>query len=543
MDRLICGDVGFGKTEVAIRAAFKAVNAGKQVAILVPTTVLCQQHFNTFRERMADYPVTVEMVSRFRGSGQNSQVIQQAAAGQIDILIGTHRLLSGDVSFKDLGLLVIDEEQRFGVRHKERLKQMRLTVDILTLSATPIPRTLYMALVGAREMSVIETAPVDRLPVQTIVKGFDANLIKSAIRQEINRGGQIFYLHNRVGTIDRAVELIEQLIPDARIGVGHGQMDEGMLERVMSKFVAHKYDVLVCTTIIESGIDIPNCNTIIIENAERFGLAQLYQIRGRVGRHKRQAYAYLLTNERGKMMDEARKRLSAIRQYNKLGSGYRIAMRDLELRGAGNLLGSEQSGHIAGVGFDLYCQLLRQSVARLKGDKQARIIRAKVQFDCVIVGARSEKENQTRSAPGHEGFSAIKMADLKEELVPSVQAFLPHSYISESRLRIDLYRRLATADTPENVRAIADEMKDRFGALPQPVKVLLHLTEVRTLAEQAGVDKVVAEGTRLKCRLAQAGSKESFIMLGKRFPRLTGKDALSRVREVKAILKRHTSAT
>lgn len=535
MDRLICGDVGFGKTEVAIRAAFKAVNGGRQVAILVPTTVLCQQHYNTFKERMADYPVTVEMVSRFRSPTQNRAILLQVQAGKIDILIGTHRILSEDVHFRDLGLLIIDEEQRFGVRHKERLKQMRLSVDVLTLSATPIPRTLYMALVGAREMSVIETAPVDRLPIQTIVRPYDPNLIRSAIQQELNRGGQVFYLHNRVGSIDRAVGLIESLVPDARIGMGHGQMDEGMLERVMTKFVAHEYDILVCTTIIESGIDIPNCNTIIIENAERFGLSQLYQIRGRVGRQKRQAYAYLLTHKSGKIPDEARQRLSALRQYNKLGSGYRIAMRDLELRGAGNLLGAEQSGHIAGVGFDLYCQLLRQSVARLKGDKGADFIRAKVQVDCVIVGERGEVE-QGRTGPSHDGFSAIKMAEMADERIPAIHAFIPDVYLDESRLRIDFYRRLALAEHPEDVRTIADEMKDRFGPLPAALKTLLHLTQIRTLAEHVGVDLVILEGTRLKCRLAQGGPKESYLTIGNRFPRVNGKNAHARLRDIKTFL-------
>lgn len=543
MDRLICGDVGFGKTEVAIRGAFKAVLGGKQVAMLVPTTVLCQQHFNTFNERMADYPVTVEMISRFRNPKQNRQIIAQAAAGKVDILIGTHRLLSQDVSFKDLGLLVVDEEQRFGVRHKERLKQMKAQVDVLTLSATPIPRTLYMALVGAREMSVIETAPVDRLPIQTMVKGFDKKIISSAINQEIARGGQVFFLHNRVGTIDRVVEMIEDLVPTARVGMGHGQMDEGMLERVMTKFVAHEYDVLVCTTIIESGIDIPNCNTIIIDNAERFGLSQLYQIRGRVGRFKRQAYAYLLINPSGKLMDEARKRLSALRQYNKLGSGYRIAMRDLELRGAGNLLGSEQSGHIAGVGFDLYCQLLRQSVARLKGEKGADFIRAKVQLDFILVGEAGQEAGK-RSAPGHEGFSAIREAGLSKERIEPEQAFIPHGYIDESRLRIDAYRRLAMANSTSEITEIADELKDRFGAYPKSVKTLLHLTEIRVLAEHAEVDWVEVEGSRVKCRLVQkSGKKDAYIMVGSRFPRLTGKDAFSRMSELKSFLQRHRKAT
>ncbi|MFT5837121.1 MAG: transcription-repair coupling factor (superfamily II helicase), partial [Candidatus Azotimanducaceae bacterium] len=334
MDRLICGDVGFGKTEVAIRAALKAVLAGKQVAILVPTTVLCQQHFNTFRERMAQYPIIIDMVSRFRSAKQNKESIAQLAAGKIDIVIGTHRLLSKDVHFQDLGLLVVDEEQRFGVKQKERIKQLRTNVDILTLSATPIPRTLYLAMAGARAMSVIETPPVDRRPIETIVRSYSEDLIKSAIQAETDRGGQVFYLHNRVDSIQGVAAKIEAMHPKLKVAVGHGQMTEGALEKVMTQFVAGKFDVLVCTTIIESGIDIPNCNTLIIEGADRFGLAQLYQIRGRVGRFKRQAYAYLLLHRHAALVDQAQKRLSALKQHNQLGAGFRIAMRDLELRGA-----------------------------------------------------------------------------------------------------------------------------------------------------------------------------------------------------------------
>jgi transcription-repair coupling factor (superfamily II helicase) len=376
MDRLICGDVGFGKTEVAIRAAFKSVQSGRQVALLIPTTVLAQQHLNTFRERMAGYPIAVEMVSRFRTRAEQKKILEAAAAGQVDILIGTHRLLQADVKFRELGLVIIDEEQRFGVKHKEAFKRMRATVDVLAMSATPIPRTLYMALTGARDLSVIETAPTNRHPIQTIVKTYDEQLVVDAIRHEVRRGGQVFYLHNRIMTIELVAARLRQLLPELTIGVGYGQMEADELEHIMTDFVAAKYQVLICTTIIESGLDIPNCNTIIIEGADRFGLSQLYQLRGRVGRFKHQAYAYLLLHRHTKLLEIARERLGAMRQHNQLGAGFRIAMRDLELRGAGNLLGSEQSGHIVGVGFELYCQLLRQSVARLKGDKTAAAIRA-----------------------------------------------------------------------------------------------------------------------------------------------------------------------
>ncbi|WP_189513917.1 transcription-repair coupling factor, partial [Cerasicoccus arenae] len=386
MDRLLCGDVGFGKTEIAIRAAFKMVLEGKQVALLIPTTVLCQQHFQTFRDRFANYPITIEMLSRFRTAQQKREILKQLKAGKIDLIIGTHSLLGKNVVYKDLGLLVIDEEHRFGVRQKEKLKQIKRSVDVLTMSATPIPRTLYFALVGARDLSVIETAPRDRRPIETIVKSYDPKLVQTAIEREVERGGQVFYLHNQVQTIESVAANLRKMLPKMSIGVGHGQMHERELEKVMTDFVGGRYDVLVCTTIIENGLDIPNCNTIIIEGADRFGLSQLYQLRGRVGRFNRQAYCYLLLHRHSKLLDLARKRLGAIRQFNQLGAGFRIAMRDLELRGAGNLIGLKQHGHIANVGFDLYCQLLRQSIARLKGDDQAAAIRATVRLDFVLVG-------------------------------------------------------------------------------------------------------------------------------------------------------------
>ena len=536
MDRLICGDVGFGKTEVAIRAALKAVLAGKQVALLVPTTVLCQQHLNTFRERMAQYPIIIDMVSRFRSAKQNKEIIANLAEGRIDIVIGTHRLLSKDVHFQDLGLLVVDEEQRFGVKQKERIKQLRANVDILTLSATPIPRTLYMALAGARAMSVIETPPVNRRPIKTIVKSYSADLIKSAIQAETDRGGQVFYLHNRVATIEGVAHQVREMHPKLRVAVGHGQMDEGQLEKIMTQFVAGDFDVLVCTTIIESGIDIPNCNTLIIEGADRFGLAQLYQIRGRVGRFKRQAYAYLLLHRHAALVDNAQKRLNALKQHNQLGAGFRIAMRDLELRGAGNLLGSQQSGHIAGVGFELYCQLLKQSVARLKGEPGADRIRAEVKLDFIATG---EGGSRSRRTTGSFAFAAIKDAEYNDHSDQLIEAALPADYVAEPRLRIDLYRRLALANTDAIIQEIAEELADRFGKLPRATQALLELSRVRVFAEGAGVRRVESESERLICRLAQPGKSGEFLKTGARFPRLKAKDPLIRLREIQKFLIRN----
>lgn len=543
MDRLICGDVGFGKTEVAIRAALKAVLAGKQVGVLVPTTVLCQQHFNTFRERMAPYPIIIDMVSRFRTSRQNKESIEQLASGKIDIVIGTHRLLSQDVRFQDLGLLIVDEEQRFGVKQKERIKQFRADVDILTLSATPIPRTLYLAMAGARSMSVIETPPVDRRPIETIVKSYDESLIKSAIQAETDRGGQVFYLHNRIDTIQGVARKIEEMHPRLKVAVGHGQMTEGALEKIMTRFVAGKFDVLVCTTIIESGIDIPNCNTLIIEGADRFGLAQLYQIRGRVGRFKRQAYAYLLLHRHAALVDQAQKRLNALKQHNQLGAGFRIAMRDLELRGAGNLLGSQQSGHIAGIGFELYCQLLKQSVARLKGEPGADRIRAEVKLDFIATG---EGGSRARSTSGSHSFAAIKDAEYGDKKAEVIEATIPDDYISESRLRIDFYRRLAlTADATE-IDEIAAELEDRFGLRPESTETLLAVTRIRVAAEIAGVRRVETEGNRLICKLAQPNAKNEFLKIGSRFPRLKATNPSKRLGEILRILRskrRSQSAT
>ena len=539
MDRLICGDVGFGKTEVAIRAALKAVLAGKQVAMLVPTTVLCQQHFNTFCERMAQYPIIVDMISRFRSTKQNKESIAHLAAGKVDIVIGTHRLLSQDVIFQDLGLLIVDEEQRFGVKQKERIKQLRSNVDILTLSATPIPRTLYLAMAGARAMSVIETPPVDRRPIETIVKSYDEKLIKSAIQAETDRGGQVFYLHNRVDSILGVAAKIEAMHPKLKVAVGHGQMTEGALEKIMTKFVAHKFDVLVCTTIIESGIDIPNCNTLIIEGADRFGLAQLYQIRGRVGRFKRQAYAYLLLHRHAAVVEQAQKRLNALKQHNQLGAGFRIAMRDLELRGAGNLLGSQQSGHIAGIGFELYCQLLKQSVARLKGEPGADRIRAEVKLDFITTGVGGSR---ARSTSGSFSFAAIKDAEYGNRKGELIEASLPSEYIAEPRLRIDFYRRLALAEKLEDVLNIAEELADRFGKRPLPTEALIAVSQVRILAELAGVRRVESEGDRLICKLAMPGKSGEFLKSGSRFPRLQTKDPIKRLNEIQRWLRKHPKA-
>jgi transcription-repair coupling factor (superfamily II helicase) len=535
MDRLICGDVGFGKTEVAIRAAFKSVQGGRQVAVLVPTTVLAQQHLNTFRERMASYPIAVEMVSRFRTRAEQTKILEAVAAGQVDILIGTHRVLQKDVKFRELGLVVIDEEQRFGVKHKEAFKAMRATVDVLSMSATPIPRTLYMALTGARDLSVIETAPTNRHPIQTIVKTYEEKVVVDAVHHEIRRGGQVFYLHNRVQTIELVAARLRELMPDLIVGTGHGQMDAHELERVMTEFVAGRYQVLVCTTIIESGLDIPNCNTIIIEGADRFGLSQLYQLRGRVGRFKHQAYAYLLLHRHTRLLEVARQRLTAMRQHTQLGAGFRIAMRDLELRGAGNLLGAEQSGHIVGIGFELYCQLLRQSVARLKGDKTAAAIRANVKIDFVFVGESLARDAATADRGRHsDSYTAIRdaehVADGAVE-VEKIQARIPSAYIAETRLRIDFYRKLALADASPALKQIESDLRDRFGKFGEEVKALLLVTEIRVRAEQKGIVSVETESSRLKC-LRHSGRRDDWVQVGTRFPRLTAPKPLLRLREI-----------
>lgn len=528
-DRLLCGDVGFGKTEVALRGAFKAVMGGKQVAVLAPTTVLAQQHFQTFRERMADFPVVVEMLSRFRSLSEQTGIRRRVREGQVDILVGTHSLLSRRLRFKDLGLLVIDEEHRFGVRQKETLKLFRENVDVLSMSATPIPRTLYLALSGARDLSVIETPPQDRLPVETIVRGYCEDLVRRAIEFEVRRGGQVFYLHNRVQTIGKVARRLGELVPGVRIAVGHGQMEGSELERTMSEFVEGRHQVLVCTTIIESGLDIPNCNTLIIEGADRMGLAQLYQIRGRVGRFNRQAYAYLLFPQRQSIAEASRKRLSALRQYTQLGAGYRIALRDLELRGAGNLIGAQQSGQIAGVGFDLYCQLLRQSIARLRGDRTAASIRAEVKLAFVRTGTGATGPSR---APDRGGFSALRDAETDSLPGSGLVAEIPADWIGETRLRMEIYRQLATAASPEAVQAVAAGIEDRFGKVPEAFKALILVSEIRATAEQRGILSVESDGHRLILRRRTKGG-DTWVKTGSRFPRLTQKKPLHKLSEIR----------
>ena len=519
MDRLICGDVGFGKTEVAIRAAFKAVMDGRQVAILVPTTVLAQQHFNVFRERMADYPVRIELLSRFRTRREQQRVVKDLASGSVDIVIGTHRLIQNDIVFKDLGLVVIDEEQRFGVLHKEKFKRLRTMVDVLTLSATPIPRTLYLALTGARDMSTIQTPPHDRLPVETIATQYDERIIRDAIQREINRGGQVFFLHNRVMTIETMRSKLQTLVPSARIVVGHGQMDTDELEEVMTKFVNGEADVLLSTTIIESGLDIPNANTIIIDRADRFGLSDLYQLRGRVGRYKHQAYAYLLLPRHASLLNDVRKRISAIRQYSTLGSGFKIAMRDLEIRGAGNLLGAEQSGHITAVGFELYCQLLKQSVSSLKGEKVKPRVDVSVKMDFL---EQSVVSSQQSVAIGGERSAANYRL---------LTADLPHKYVTEPQHRIEIYRKLAQATDKSALENLRKELRDRFGPLPPAVELLLHIGELKILASEKAVTAIEVNDDKLM--FTRHGD---FITLGGKFPRLTKKDAKARLKEIKRLL-------
>jgi transcription-repair coupling factor (superfamily II helicase) len=495
MDRLICGDVGFGKTEVAIRAAFKAVMEGKQVAVLAPTTVLAQQHFETFRQRMLDYPVRIEMLSRFRSHAEQRKVLELLRDGGVDIVIGTHRLISGDVVFKDLGLVVIDEEQRFGVLHKEKFKELFKLVDVLTLSATPIPRTLYLSLVGVKDMSTIETPPLNRLPVETVVCGYDERIIRDAINRELDRQGQIYFLHNRVQSIEKMRDKIAELCPRARVEFGHGQMSADELESVMERFVAGKIDVLVCTTIIESGLDIPNANTIVIDRADRFGLADLYQLRGRVGRAEHKAYAYLMLPREMMAVGAARKRINAIKQYSSLGAGFRIAMRDLEIRGAGSILGTAQSGHIMAVGFDLYCQLLKQAVAQLKGEKTRARLEVEVRLDFV---ATNEAE-------------FVKLGP--EERVP---AFIPTGYVTDPTLRIQAYRNLAQVSTREQLDRLRKEWRDRFGKFPLAVDNLVLLTEIKLSAARAGLTRV--EVREQKLMLTRRGD---FILVGGKFPRIS----------------------
>src|SRR5438874_2238570 len=497
MDRLICGDVGFGKTEVAIRAAFKAVMDGKQVAVLAPTTVLAQQHFETFRQRMLDYPIRIEMLSRFRSPAEQKKVLQLLREGGVDIVIGTHRLISDDVSFRDLGLVVIDEEQRFGVLHKEKFKELFKLVDVLTLSATPIPRTLYLSLVGVKDMSTIETPPQNRLPVETAVCAYDERIIRDAINRELERQGQVFFLHNRVQSIEKVRDRIAELCPNARVEFGHGQMESDQLETVMHRFVSGQIDVLVCTTIIESGLDIPNANTIIIDRADRFGLADLYQLRGRVGRAEHKAYAYLLLPREMMTIGAARKRINAIKQYSSLGAGFRIAMRDLEIRGAGSILGTAQSGHIMAIGFDLYCQLLKQAVAQSKGRK----FQPRLDVDLRLDFAATNEAEFAQLGP--------------EKRIP---AFVPANYVSDTGLRIKAYREIAQIGTREQFDRVRREWRDRFGKFPAAVDNLFLLAEIKLAAAKAGITRV--EARERKLMLTRRGE---FILVEGKFPRLVAK--------------------
>jgi len=471
MDRLVCGDVGYGKTEVALRAAFKAVMDGKQVAVLVPTTVLAQQHYLTFSERMKAYPVRVEVLSRFRSHREQKAVIEGLTNGAVDICIGTHRLIQKDVKFKDLGLLVIDEEQRFGVQHKEFLKKMRREVDVLTLSATPIPRTLHMALVGVRDMSTMETPPEDRLPIKTYIAEYDERLIREAVLRELERQGQVFFVHNRVQSIEMVADRLRRLIPEARIAVAHGQMPEDQLERVTSEFLRGKSDVLVCTTIIESGLDMPNVNTLIVNRADKFGLTQLYQLRGRVGRGATLAYAYFLFDKGKRLTPVAEKRLRTIHEATELGAGFNIAMRDLEIRGAGTLLGVRQSGHIGAVGFNLYSQMLATAVENLKAQK---------------AGLPAAPPEQKLPPPG---------IDLP------LPALIPVDYVSDVMTRLSLYQRLADMTDERETGAFAQELTDRFGPPPLEVNNLLYIVRVKALGARAGIESISAENDEIVLRL------------------------------------------
>ncbi len=472
MDRLLCGDVGYGKTELAMRAAFKAIEAGKQVAVLVPTTVLCVQHERTFSQRFADFPVTVESVNRFKTKQQATEIIKRTKQGKVDILIGTHRLLSKDVGFKDLGLLIIDEEQRFGVEHKEKLKKMRINVDILTMTATPIPRTLHMALLGLRDISSLATAPLDRRAIVTQVKKYDDELIKRAINLELNRQGQVFFVHNRVQSIKKFADEIQRLLPDVKIAIAHGQMHKHELEKTMIKFVLGEVDVLVCSAIIESGIDIPNANTIIVNDADRFGLAQLHQLRGRVGRFKHRAYGYFLLPRTRTISPVAVKRLKAIEEYSQLGAGFKIALRDLEIRGAGNILGPEQSGHINTIGFELFCKLLADAVKRL----------------------RKEPLEKEPAAVLDLGFSI----------------YIPRNYIQSDSQRMNVYRRIAAARTSQDLARLEDELNDMFGRICPEVQKLLELAEIRILASAQGIRAITISGNDIVFSFEENGGRKIY---------------------------------
>jgi len=459
MDRLICGDVGYGKTEVAMRAAFKVVLEKKQVAILVPTTILAQQHLLSFQERFRSYPMNIDCVSRFRSPGEQKRILEKLKRGEIDIIIGTHRLLSRDVKFADLGLIVIDEEQRFGVKHKEQLKKLRTSVDILTLTATPIPRTLHFSLMGVRDLSVIETPPSDRLAIKTFIRKFDEKVIREAILRELDREGQIFFVHNKVHSIHSMAEMIREIVPQVRLGIAHGQLPEKQLEKVMRQFIDREIDLLLATTIVESGLDIPSANTIIINRADQFGLAQLYQLRGRVGRYKHQAYAYLLIPGAMAISEDARMRITAIEEMSELGSGFQLAARDMEIRGVGNMLGHDQSGHINSIGFDLYSKLIEETVKELKGEKIEAPVETEMDFQ--------------------------------------VRGFIPKNYIPELNQRLEIYRRIQLIREPGEGRQMERELTDRYGALPEPALKLLALVEFKTLFRKLHITRAVMKGGRV----------------------------------------------
>jgi len=536
MDRLLCGDVGFGKTEVAIRGAFKAVMSGRQVAVLVPTTVLAQQHLHTFRERMSDYPVTVEMLCRLTPPKKEREILKGLREGTVDIVIGTHRVISKDVHFKQLGLAIVDEEQRFGVKHKERFKEVFRLVDVLTLSATPIPRTLYLALMGMRDMSTLETPPPNRHAVQTTVCGYDERLIRDAVNHEVERGGQVFFLHNRVASIENMQAKISALCPKARVIHGHGQMHEEMLEDVMQTFVNGEADVLVCTTIIESGVDIPNANTIIIDRADRFGLADLYQLRGRVGRGGEKAHAYLMLPRDLMAGGDARKRVNAIKQYTALGSGFKIAMRDLEIRGAGNLLGTEQSGHIMAVGFDLYCQMLKAATARMQGRRSTPPLEVSLHVDFLCMSEAQwlqtvdeVPEKRATAATSHRPPDRQKLVTTKEWRIP---AFLPQSYMEDARLRITAYRMLGEVSTRKELESLERGWRDQFGPPPEAAQNLLACAGLKLAAANASVTAVeIKEGKLMLTR------NQKYVLLDGKFPRLTGNDATLQLREALQLLR------
>ena len=472
MDRLLCGDVGYGKTEVAIRAAFKATMDGKQVAYLAPTTVLAQQQYQEFKERMKDYPIKVDILNRFKSKKYQSEVVKNLALGEIDIVVGTHRLLSKDVEFKDLGLLIIDEEHRFGVKAKEKIKQLKTNVDVLTMTATPIPRTMHMSIVGIRDMSVIYEPPRNRRPVQTYVLEYDEEVIKEAITKELEREGQVFYLFNNVEGIERKASQISNLVPEANVAYAHGQMSGTKIEEIMQDFIDKKSNVLVCTTILESGIDIPNANTIIVENADRMGLAQLYQIRGRVGRSDRQAYAYI-TYKRDKLLSEvADKRLKAIKEFTEFGSGFKIAMRDLEIRGAGSLLGEIQSGHLEQVGYDTYCNLLDEVVKEMKG-----------------IEVRPETEIQI---------------DL------NVTSYIPDEYISDSNQKIEVYQNIALCRNEEDIQNVIDEIIDRFGNMPKELENLIDIARIKYISKKLDIEKIASRKDAVVFTFKASGSEDKF---------------------------------